>query len=362
MAVRVTLERVSVHYGQRAGLRDLTLDVPPGEFLGVVGPSGSGKSTTLRVIAGLTRITSGRVLFDGREVQDDRPASRNVGMVFQQFGLYPRTTVKENILLPLRARGVDISTARKQVASLAERIGIETLLSRSVEEISGGEQQRVALARALIRKPPLLLLDEPLASLDVSLRSSLRNLFSELHQEQGMTVLYVTHDPLEVALLAQRVAVLEAGQLVQLGRFSELERQPATFFIAQHSAALPLNVGEGILNQELPGCWYLQVDQERLTLKGIPEGVSSTCAVSWTLNAHAVGASPGGTATTERIVSMLGIRLARIHGERSWWAVAHDGLTESSNAEISIDPGAVKLFRKDGTAIRILDQPNAKSR
>jgi ABC-type sugar transport system ATPase subunit len=196
----------------------------------VVGPSGSGKTTTLRLIAGLEQATSGTVWIGGREATKFPPRARNVAMVFQGLGLYEHLNVAENLAFGLKVRGE--REARSQVEEVAKLLGIETLLARKPGELSGGEQQRVALGRAVVRSPAALLLDEPLSSLDPPLRSELRQLLRELQQRLKVTTVYVTHDQAEAMSLTQRIAVMRAGRIEQVGTPEEIYNRPANRFVA----------------------------------------------------------------------------------------------------------------------------------
>jgi ABC-type sugar transport system ATPase subunit len=214
------------------GVAALDLEVAAGEFLVVLGPSGSGKTTLLRLIAGLEAPGQGELRFDGERVNEVAAADRDVGMMFQTPALFPHLTVRENLALGLVLRGVARPIIQEAVASMARRLEIEPLLHRRPAQLSGGEQQRVALGRALIRQPRILLLDEPLSSLDAPLRRQLGEVIVRLHAESGTTTLLVTHDPREVPDPATRIVVLERGRIIQTGTLEELRAQPLSPFIA----------------------------------------------------------------------------------------------------------------------------------
>lgn len=218
----------------------LDLEVADGEFLVVLGPSGSGKTSLLRLIAGLDFPAQGRVCFNGQQVNDLPAAERDAGMMFQSPALFPHLTVRKNLALPLHLRRVARPIIANAVSDIARRLEIEPFLDRRPGQLSGGQQQRVALGRALIRQPSILLLDEPLSSLDAPLRRHLGALILSLHAELGITTLLVTHDPREVPDPATRIAVLERGRIIQTGTREMLRTHPASPFVAALWADLPV--------------------------------------------------------------------------------------------------------------------------
>ncbi|AGZ45837.1 ABC transporter ATP-binding protein [Actinoplanes friuliensis] len=208
------------------------LDVAPGELLVVLGPTGCGKSTLLRLLAGIEEPTSGAVLFDGVPVTEIDPRDRNIAMVFQDYALYPHLTVAQNIGFPLRTVPVPAADIGVRVAEVARNVGIADLLNRYPEHLSGGQRQRVAMARALIRHPSVFLLDEPLSNVDAGARSALRGEIVALVRRLGVTTVHVTHDQIEAMSMADRVAVLRAGVLQQVGPPAEVYADPDTLFVA----------------------------------------------------------------------------------------------------------------------------------
>ena len=215
-----------------AALDGLDLELPRGRVTAVVGPSGAGKSTLLRAIAGLTCPDAGDVLFDGESVLRVAPEKRRLGVVFQSYALFPHLTVADNVAFAPRVRGVAGGAARRATAEILDKLEIAGLAGRYPHQLSGGERQRVALARALAADPRALLLDEPLAALDARLRLALRDELAGRLRAAGLTAVYVTHDQEEAMALGDRVAVLRAGRLEQVGRAEELYRSPATPFVA----------------------------------------------------------------------------------------------------------------------------------
>jgi multiple sugar transport system ATP-binding protein len=211
---------------------DFDLDVSPGEFLVLVGPSGSGKSTVLRMIAGLEPPTAGEVLFDGVPVTDIAPADRNVAILFSSYKLYPHLTVAQNIGFPLRAGKHKAADIPGRIAEVAASLGIADLLSRTPEHLSGGQQQRVAMARAIIKRPAVLLLDEPLSNVDVRIREEVRADVAALTRRLALTTVYVTHDQGEALSLGDRMALMRRGRLQQVGPPAQVYDDPGTVFVA----------------------------------------------------------------------------------------------------------------------------------
>jgi multiple sugar transport system ATP-binding protein len=240
--VRVRFEKVSKSFGGHAAVRDVDLEVEPGECLVLLGPSGCGKTTLLRLLAGLETVDSGRISIGDRVVNAVPPADRDVAMVFQNYALYPHLTVRENIAFPLRARRVAGDEVETRVRDAAGRLELGSLLDRRPAQLSGGQQQRVALARAIVRRPAVYLMDEPLSNLDAQLRAQTRGELKRLQQELGTTTVYVTHDQGEAMTLGSRVALLRAGAIEQLGPPLELYRRPVNRFVAGFLGSPPINV------------------------------------------------------------------------------------------------------------------------
>jgi len=226
------VEGARKHFGGVQALDGVDLEARDGELLVVVGPSGCGKSTLLRCIAGLETLDEGTIRIAGRDVTRERPAARNVSMVFQSYALFPHFTVSENIGFGLVVREVRKSEVVSRVAASAELVGVSHLLARRPFELSGGERQRVALARALVREPDAFLLDEPLSNLDAGMRTEMRTELRRLHRRVGATMVHVTHDQVEAMTLGDRIAVLDAGRVRQVGEPDELYRRPRDRFVA----------------------------------------------------------------------------------------------------------------------------------
>ena len=242
------LEHLSKSYrGGVAAVSDLTVTIPNGEFVCILGPSGSGKSTVLKLLAGIEEATAGQIFFDAEEVTRTTPERRDVAMVFQSYGLYPQMTVADNIGFPLMLRKVPKTERARQVEEVCRLLGIGKLLRRYPRQLSGGERQRVALGRAIVRKPRVFLLDEPLSNLDANLRVSMRQELRRIHEILGATFIYVTHDQDDALAMGDRVLVLAEGKLQQYDAAARVYQYPANRFVASFLGRLPMNFFSGSL-------------------------------------------------------------------------------------------------------------------
>ena len=228
----LTLKAVTKSFGTVDVIKGVDLTVQEGEFCVFVGPSGCGKSTLLRIIAGLEDATAGEVAIDGRRVNEVPPAKREIAMVFQSYALYPHLTVRDNMGLALKQVGVSRAEITASVDRAADMLALGPLLDRRPAELSGGQRQRVAIGRAIVRRPKLFLFDEPLSNLDAALRVATRIEIARLHRQLGATMIYVTHDQVEAMTLADRIVVLRAGKVEQVGAPMELYNDPANTFVA----------------------------------------------------------------------------------------------------------------------------------
>lgn len=229
----------------------IDLDVKDGEFIALLGPSGCGKSTALRMVAGLEDVTGGTIRIGGRVVNDVSPRERDIAMVFQNYALYPQMTVAENMGFALKLKRVAKAEIDRRVRHAAEMLGLVPLLERTPRTLSGGQRQRVALGRAMVREPQCFLFDEPLSNLDASLRTETRAEIKRLHQSLGVTTLYVTHDQEEAMTLADRIVVMRAGTVQQIGAPLEVYRKPVNRFVAGFVGTPHMNFLEGKLESDL---------------------------------------------------------------------------------------------------------------
>jgi multiple sugar transport system ATP-binding protein len=245
--VKLTLAGVTKFYGVTKAVNNFGLTVEDKEFLSILGPSGCGKTTLLRLIAGLETPSEGRILFDDRIVNDVPPKERNVAMVFQSYALFPHMTVADNIGFPLAVRKTPKDQTDRRVQEIGELLKITSLLERKPRELSGGEQQRVALGRAIVRKPDVLLMDEPLSNVDAKIRIYLRAELKMLQKEILTTLIYVTHDQTEAMTMSNRIAVMKEGTLLQLGTPDDIYGHPHDIWTAGFIGSLPMNFFDSIL-------------------------------------------------------------------------------------------------------------------
>jgi multiple sugar transport system ATP-binding protein len=339
-----------------AAVRGLSLDVADRELLVLLGPSGCGKTTALRMLAGLEEPDRGDIRIGGRSVVGLEPKDRDVALVFQSYALYPHLSARENIRYPLKVRRLSRAEQDQKVDSVAEMLGIGHLLPRRPGQLSGGEQQRVALARAIVREPRVFLMDEPLSNLDAKLRVHTRTELKTLQRELGTTMVFVTHDQAEAMSLANRIAVLSAGELQQVGTPDEVYDHPANVFVAEFIGSPPMNL-----------------------MEGVRKGDELVVGDGWRLPAPARNGPSGGTGTNGKVTVGLrpeGIEIAadghpaevvavepfgseviidvRVAGEALKIRAAPDVRPEpGSSVGLRADPAAVRLFdTSTGLAIR----------
>ncbi|RUY44261.1 ABC transporter ATP-binding protein, partial [Mesorhizobium sp. M7A.F.Ca.CA.001.13.2.1] len=241
----ITLKNVSKSFGATSIIPGLDLVIENGEFVVFVGPSGCGKSTLLRLIAGLEDTSGGSINIDGRDVTGEAPAKRKLAMVFQSYALYPHMTVAKNIGFPLKMAGEDKATIDKKVGDAARVLNLTNYLERRPGQLSGGQRQRVAIGRAIVRQPTAFLFDEPLSNLDAALRGTMRLEISELHHQLKTTMIYVTHDQVEAMTMADKIVVLNAGNIEQVGSPMELYKTPKNLFVASFIGSPKMNLIEG---------------------------------------------------------------------------------------------------------------------
>lgn len=293
----ISLQNVTKKYGDYLALTETNLDIAAGEFISLLGPSGSGKTTTLMMIAGFELPTSGRVLLDGKDITRLPAHKRDLGIIFQNYALFPHMTVAENIAYPLRMRRVGRAETEERVTRVLAQVHLEKFAARLPHQLSGGQQQRVAIARALVFDPPVLLLDEPLGALDKKLRHHLRNEIKALHAEVGKTMIFVTHDQEEALALSDRVVVMSEGRIRQVAPPQELYNHPADLFVAGF-------VGDANLLSA-------QVSEGRACLEGgvsvalagsLPAGVATLCIRPENVRVTAVDSTGAAGATEDGAV------------------------------------------------------------
>src|SRR5258706_14228120 len=250
---QVTLRKLVKDYEGTPAVRGIDLEIADKEFVVLVGPSGCGKSTTLRMIAGLEDITGGEVLIGGEVVNDMPPKDRNIAMVFQNYALYPHMTVHENMSFGLRLKKLPKEDIARRVENAARILDISELLGRKPKQLSGGQRQRVAMGRAIVRAPKVFLFDEPLSNLDANLRVQMRIEIKKVHQKVRTTTVYVTHDQVEAMTLADRVVVMNAGRIEQVGAPNDLYHFPATRFVAAFIGSPAMNFVPCVLEGSAAG-------------------------------------------------------------------------------------------------------------
>jgi multiple sugar transport system ATP-binding protein len=238
----VEFRKLVKRYGELEVVHAIDLKIQDGEFIVLVGPSGCGKSTTLRMLAGLEDISDGEILIDNRVVNEIEPRDRDIAMVFQDYALYPHMSVYENMAFSLRYRNTPRGEIKARVHEAAEILGLMPYLQRKPKQLSGGQRQRVAMGRAIVRKPQVFLFDEPLSNLDAKLRGTMRLEMKKLHQQLGVTTVFVTHDQIEAMTLADRVVVMNNGHIEQVGTPDEVYHAPASLFVAGFIGAPTMNL------------------------------------------------------------------------------------------------------------------------
>lgn len=333
----IRLDHVSRRFGSLTAVDNVSLEIRDREVVTVVGPSGCGKSTLLRVIAGLEQPSSGTVFIDGQPMNEVPTRLRNIAMVFQSYALYPHMTCYENLALNLRLKKLPADEITQRVRETARTLEIEDLLDKRPRELSGGQRQRIAVGRALIRNPRAFLFDEPLSNLDALLRERVRHELKELFNKVNATVIYVTHDQVEALTLADRVVVLDGGQIQQTGTPEELYRFPSNRFVASFIGSPSMNLFEAQFHQ---GCFELGSDTIDTGLDfsgpadvGIrPEAIHTggriSAAVSWVENLG--------------LHVLVGLRL----GSVSLTALTSERPSGDS-LNISLDPKDIHVFEKD---------------
>ncbi|PKG24673.1 ABC transporter ATP-binding protein [Niallia nealsonii] len=265
--MQVELKQIKKSYNQKTEvIKGIDVKIEPGEFFVLVGPSGCGKSTLLRLIAGLEKITSGDLLIGEQYGNDLEPSKRNLSMVFQNYALYPHLSVEENIMFGLHVKKISKEEQKERCYQVAEMLGIVHYLKRKPKELSGGQRQRVALARAIVTHAPICLMDEPLSNLDAKLRTKMRSEIRQLQKKLGITMIYVTHDQTEAMTMADRMMILNEGEVQQLGKPLDLYNNPANVFVASFigSPAMNLMTVDILHSTFRNGNWFFPISHEMM--------------------------------------------------------------------------------------------------
>ncbi len=292
----LTIDAVSKHFGSFTAVEGFNIDMDRGEFVSFLGPSGCGKTTTLRMVAGFETPTTGQIFINERDVTYSPPNQRNIGMVFQSYALFPNLTVADNIGFGLKVARRPQTEIRPRVEEMLRLIHMEQFARRYPYQLSGGQQQRVALARALARKPEVLLLDEPLSALDAKIRVELRNEIRAIQRELGITTIYVTHDQEEALSLSDRIVVMSAGRIEQIGSPFEIYNFPATPFVASFVGTL--NVIHAVLRDPAQGIY--EIDGQTFRASCVKEGLSAGQEVKLAIRPEIISMDPAPGANTLR--------------------------------------------------------------
>lgn len=345
--MHITLDQVAIHFGQVKAVDSLSATFRSGELVALLGPSGCGKSTTLFVLAGIYKPTSGEVRFDEKVMNKVEPENREIGMVFQNYALYPHMSVLDNILFPLQMKKVPKREARERAQAIAELVQIGHLLNRKPGQLSGGQQQRVAIARALVKEPKLLLLDEPLSNLDARLRLEMREEIRRIQQEIGITTVFVTHDQEEAMSIADRIVLLQGGKLQQDCAPQAMYREPANVFAAEFIGSPKMNMLGGALAE----------DGRTVTLAAAGAGSRAVSVgvrpEDWTPASGAADAVAEATVSLVETVGRDTLLRADIGGVPIRLYVPHEaGFHAGSRLKLGVRPGRAHVFDK-ATGLRL---------
>ena len=346
----VQIRNVSKSYAQTSIIKDITVDIPDGEFVILVGPSGCGKSTLLRMIAGLEDITEGEIEIGNNVINDVAPKARDIAMVFQNYALYPHMTIRENMEFALSLKKVPKPQIDAKVMRAAEILGLKDLLARYPRQLSGGQRQRVAMGRAIVRDPKVFLFDEPLSNLDAKLRVQMRAEIKALHQRLKTTTVYVTHDQVEAMTMADRIVVMRSGVVEQTGTPLELYDDPVNIFVAQFIGSPAMNVLEG----EIKDGAFETSDGIRLAMPA--SNAVDGQKVSYGIRPEHIRLSDQGVAGTIHVVEPTGASTEVIvrAGAQQIALTAHERLASRPGQQVrlAIDTAKVCLFDADGRRLR----------
>jgi len=355
------LQNVCKRYGAVDVIRDLSLDIADGEFIVFVGPSGCGKSTLIRMIAGLEEINSGALLIEGQRMNEVGPADRGLAMVFQSYALYPHMSVRENMSFALRLARVPRAERDRKVAEVARILHLEPHLDHKPGQLSGGQRQRVAIGRAIVRNPRIFLFDEPLSNLDAALRGQMRGELARLHEEIDATMIYVTHDQVEAMTMADRIVVLQAGRIEQVGTPLEIYRHPVNLFVAGFMGSPPMNQLPGqIVDCSNAGVRVELAGHVAVAIAATSRAVKMNDAVILGVRPEGLRLDPAGSlAGTIHLVERLGsISLIHVDLDQGSRVIAQVGATEDVRSRqrvtLTIEPVHCHVFDQTGRALMSL--------
>ncbi len=357
----LSFRNITKLFGSVAAVDDVSFDIKDGEFICLLGPSGCGKTTSLRMIAGLEPPSRGQIFMGDKDVTKIPPKDRDIGMVFQDYALYPHMTIAENITYPLKVRGRPAEERRQRAQEVAQSLQIAHLLERRPAQISGGQQQRTSVARAVVHKPQIFLFDEPLSNLDAKLRLEARSFLKHLQRSLGVTSIYVTHDQAEAMALADRIAVMQNGKIVQMAAPLEVYRKPATTFVANFLGSPPMNLLKVTLQRQAKNLIFnastFSLDASAFAglLEPFADGAGFNLGIRpehlhlssetgpWSLPGKVYATEPLGPETLITFSVEDSLVTARLFGDES------PEITETTH--LNIEPGHLHLFNADGVRL-----------
>ncbi|MEA2745426.1 MAG: multiple sugar transport system ATP-binding protein [Acetobacteraceae bacterium] len=352
------LRNMRKSYGTSEVIKGIDLDISDREFVVFVGPSGCGKSTLLRMIAGLEEITAGDLTIDGKRVNRVGPADRGLAMVFQSYALYPHMTVRQNMAFALRLARVSKVERDRKVDAAARILQLEPYLERRPKDLSGGQRQRVAIGRAIVRQPKVFLFDEPLSNLDAALRGQMRIELLRLHEELNATMIYVTHDQVEAMTMADKIVVLQAGRVEQVGSPLELYHHPTNLFVAGFIGSPRMNLVEAtVVETSASGTSVTLPSGPQITVPVEPSTARTGEPVTLGIRPEGLHIDPAGpiTATVAVVERLGGLTLLHVNVEGSHQMTVQIEGSDSTRAHdqirLAVDPAACHLFDKAGQAL-----------
>jgi len=359
--MKIELKNICKSFNTKSNtINNMNLTIEDGEFVALLGPSGCGKSTTMLMIAGIYKPNSGELYFDSQLVNELEPKDRNIGMVFQSYALYPHMSVLDNIAFPLKQQKVAKEERMERAKQAAEMVQLGHLLDRKPSQLSGGQQQRVALARAIVKKPKVLLLDEPLSNLDARLKIEMRGEISRIQKKLGITTILVTHDQEEAMTMADRIAVMKEGQIIQYSTPMELYKQPKDYFVAQFIGTPPMNFLNGSLSNHQLHLPNTIIDLERRWL----EHMDGDMDVHVGIRPHDLTVGSNGNVCVKGTVNLIEpighsqmVSLQVGNQQVRFFADLGTRIEYGSEIEISADISALHLF--DPTTGKSLKQESA---